>query len=198
MSKVKSRTGLIVRGKNSESHSPELMAQHADCILTTGEPYGFFGGDGTATGGGFSVSSNGSGMNMKGIVADYRTMKKIRPYYIDVKMAKKSDVVSTLIAIDATHEEGMLFDNFWKQLKLKPGAFNILGGNCSTHASQAFIAANIVSGGIPGLDTPNNLFIQLSKLTNRNIIIKTGYIGAKLNSSGRYAPDILPITKKTW
>ncbi|MGI9282311.1 MAG: hypothetical protein ACR2PX_22150 [Endozoicomonas sp.] len=55
MSGVK-RIGLIVRGKRSLDHNPGVMEQHADCIITTGEPYGFFGDEGAASGGRFSIS----------------------------------------------------------------------------------------------------------------------------------------------
>ncbi|ARU55601.1 hypothetical protein OLMES_1526 [Oleiphilus messinensis] len=63
-------------------------------------------------------------------------------------------MVSTLILITVTPTQSSLFDQAWKNLKLSPGSFNLLGGNCSIHTSIAFVEANIVSGGIPGLDTP--------------------------------------------
>jgi hypothetical protein len=43
--------GLIVRGKQNDSHSPGNMEQHADCILPNGQPVGFFGGEGDASSG---------------------------------------------------------------------------------------------------------------------------------------------------
>ncbi|ROS00199.1 hypothetical protein EDC56_2837 [Sinobacterium caligoides] len=196
------RIGLIIRGKHSADHEPGLLEQHADCILSNGEPYGFFGDNAPASGGGFSVSWNRSGMNMKGVAADYAVMKRIRPYYVDAEEAKRYDVKSTLLIIDASIEEAALFDNFWRQLRLKPGRFNILGSNCSSHASKAFITANIVSEGIPGLDTPNNLFKQLQAKPDRNIAIRSGHIGAKKLSENQYraeiiAPEIVE-PEKTW
>jgi hypothetical protein len=37
------QVGLIVRGKKSHAHKPDVMEQHADCILSNGAPVGFFG-----------------------------------------------------------------------------------------------------------------------------------------------------------
>jgi hypothetical protein len=100
-------------------------------------------------------------MNMKGLVAYYKDLQKIRPMYVDINLAKKYKVTSTVLLLEVSKPQADLFIKYWQNLKLNPGAFNILGGNCSTHASEAFIAANIVSSGIPGLDTPDNLYYQL-------------------------------------
>ncbi len=162
--------GLIVRGKTSDSHSPGVMEQHADCVLASGEPIGFYGRDGDGKSGGSSASFqpqgtsaswNSSGMNMKGFVADYDELRKIRPYYVDVAQAKKYRVISTMLLVKVTAEQVKLFHKAWMNLKLSPGSFNLLGGNCSTHASIAFVEATILNRGIPGLDTPDNLYKQL-------------------------------------
>ncbi len=80
------------------------MEQHAGCILPNGGPVGFFGGGGDASSGssgpffggafeswgnGPSVSLNSTGANMKGNVAYYKEFLKIRPMYVDAKLAKK-------------------------------------------------------------------------------------------------------------
>ena len=188
--------GLIVRGKNNDSHSPGVMAQHADCVLSTGEPIGFFGdnGDGSSGGssgslsqGGLSASWNKSGLNMKGTVANYSDMLKIRPYYVDINLAKKYQVISTMLLISVTHEQKILFDQAWKNIKLSPGSFNLLGGNCSTHASIAFVEANIVNRGIPGLDTPNNLYKQLKSKMKDKCKVYNGHIGFNSKSLKKYS-----------
>ncbi|MGI9282310.1 MAG: hypothetical protein ACR2PX_22145 [Endozoicomonas sp.] len=132
---------------------------------------------------------------MKGLVASYEGMRKIRPYYVDASMAKKLNVVSCLISLRVTPDEGALFDKFWKQLKLNPGSFNLLGGNCSSHASEAFVASNILSKSIPGLDTPNNLFKQLSKETYRDVQFVTGHIGVRRTADLRFKLQVLPVSE---
>lgn len=184
--------GLIVRGKQNDKHNPGNMEQHADCILPGGEPVGFFGGGGDASSGssgssfassmgswanGPSISLNKTGLNMTGTVAYYNELLKIRPMYVDINLAKKYKVQSTVILLEVTKAQADLFLQYWKNLSLNPGSFNILGGNCSTHASSAFVAANVVSSGIPGLDTPNNLYKQLKVKHSGKSRIYSGFVG---------------------
>lgn len=185
--------GLIVRGKTSDSHSPGLMEQHADCILPDGGPVGYFGdeGDGssgrTSSGGGSSsVSWNRSGMNMKGFVAYYPEFQRIRPFYVNIDQAMKYGVQSTVLVIQITPEQAKIFTQTWKNMALSPGTFNILGGNCSTHASSAFVEAKILSQGIPGLDTPNNLYQQLKDKKKPAFKSYSGYVGFKPSGFGGY------------
>lgn len=193
--------GLIVRGKTDESHKPGVMEQHADCILPNGAPIGFFGGGGDASSGssgssfasslkswadGPSISWNSTGINMKGMVADYRTLQKIRPMYVDPAMAKKYKLVSTVLLLDVTKAEADLFSQYWINLSVNPGSFNILGGNCSTHASDAFVAAKIVTSGIPGLDTPDNLFRQLKAKHAGVSRVFSGHVGNKPIGGDKY------------
>jgi len=184
--------GLIVRGKNNDGHSPGLLEQHADCILSTSEPYGYFGGEGDASSGssgpasdsasgssagGPSAISNSVGMNMKGMVADYDAFLRIRPPYVKLSLAKKYKVVSSVLLVKVTPAQASLFDKFWRNLALTPGSFSLLGDNCSTHVSEAFVSAGIVSTGIPGLDTPNNLYIQIKAKLPGKTTTHSGYIG---------------------
>lgn len=188
--------GIIVRGKLNDKHSPGVMEQHADCILPGGEPVGFFGGEGDHSSGssgsssgsssnswanGPSLSWNSTGMNMKGMVAHYPELRRIRPWYVDIKQAQKYKVKSTVLVLDVTKAQADLFKQFWKNLKLNPGGFSLLGANCSTHASEAFIAANIVSKGIPGLDTPDNLYKQIKTSHSGSKKTYSGHIGAEKN-----------------
>lgn len=190
--------GLIVRGKHNEKHNPDKMQQHADCILPGGEPVGFYGGAGDASSGNSldstnksrseapSISLNKTGLNMKGMVAYYEDLRKIRPMYLDPNLAKKYEIRSTVILLEVTKSQADLFIQYWKNLKLNPGIFNILGGNCSTHASEAFVAAKIVASGIPGLDTPDNLFYQLKSRHSGKRHIYHGYIGALYLKGNNY------------
>jgi hypothetical protein len=192
--------GLIVRGKTGDAHKPGVMEQHADCILPEGEPIGFFGDGGDASSGssggsastsassaaGPSASLNSSGINMMGKVADYAELRKIRPFYVDSALAKKYGVKSTALLLDVSAPQAGVFRRFWTDLKANPGMFNLLGGNCSTHASEAFVAAGIVPSGIPGLDTPDNLYRQLKAAFGGKARIFSGFIGAKALAGGKY------------
>ncbi|MBS0314533.1 MAG: hypothetical protein JSS05_10140 [Proteobacteria bacterium] len=162
--------GLVVRGKTSRGHHPGVMEQHADCILSTGAPVGFYG-----TGRGTSGSGS-TGMGMSGIVYDFSMLLRYRPYYIDIVEAKKYSMKSTIAMVQVVPAEARAFDAAWATMSGSPGGFAILGNNCSTHASKAFVAAGILPGGIPGLDTPDNLFEQLVTST-RKTLVYSGYVG---------------------
>jgi hypothetical protein len=192
------RIALIVRGKTSADHDPGLMEQHADCALSTGAPMGFFGeaSDGgsagrapSSFGGSHRAStgkSNGVGLGMAGIVYDLELLRRNRPFYVDVATARGYGVVSTVLLIAVTPTEAAAFDKAWADMKANPGSFQILGWNCSTHASQAFRRAGILANGIPGLDTPNNLYKQLSREKAGKVTSVTGYVGFAVAGGGRF------------
>jgi hypothetical protein len=100
---------------------------------------------------------------MDGTVYDFSELRKHRPYYIDCATARGYGVLSTFLIFAVSATEAKKFSDYWGGLDKSPGSFNILGGNCSTRASGSFQAAGILSGGIPGLDTPNNLYLQLHR-----------------------------------
>jgi hypothetical protein len=181
------KIGLIVRGKQSHEHSPDLMAQHADVILADGSPMGFFGeGEAHSSGASGSGSSAGYGLNMKGAVFDYNMMKHQRPYYVDLDMAKsKYKIVSTILTVTVSKEEAQMFSEYWSTLDRDPAFFNILGYNCSTRASQGFVHAGVVRGGIPGLDTPDNLYRQLFAVGLTRVKTYYGYIGFSPLGTGK-------------
>lgn len=190
------QVGFIVRGKLNDEHSPGLMEQHADCILSSGEPIGYFGGEGAASSGSSSGSWNSSGLNMKGFVADYQKMKQVRPFYVDLSLAKRYSVISTILIIDVGNSKATLFDKFWHDLKRKPGAFYLVGKNCSTTSSRAFVASSILNRGIPGLDTPNNLYRQLQTQLQSNAVSYSGYLGfIKDDKTGNFGIEIEEINQ---
>jgi hypothetical protein len=164
------KVGLIVRGKTSPAHEPGVMEQHADVILPDGSPVGFFGE-------GNDGSFNKSGLGMDGTVYDFSELRKHRPYYIDCATARGYGVLSTFLIFAVSATEAKKFSDYWGGLDKSPGSFNILGGNCSTRASGSFQAAGILSGGIPGLDTPNNLYLQLHREKGKTALVDSGYIG---------------------
>ena len=87
--------------------------------------------------------------------------------------------MSTVLLLKTTKAQAGLFTQYWTNLHLSPGTFNILGGNCSTNASDSFIAANIVTKGIPGLDTPNNLYKQIKNKFPGEMKVLSGHVGAR-------------------
>ncbi len=169
--------GMIVRGKIAPAHHPGKMEQHADCILSNGAPIGFFGeGDGD--------SSNKIGMSMKGVVYTHQEFARKRAPYVNLKIAQATRSISTVLLIEVTPTEAKAFDKAWEDLKMKPAAFHILGGNCSTRASSTFITAGILKKGIPGLDTPDSLYAQL--IEKRKCTSISGYIGFSATTKGGY------------
>ena len=171
------KVGLVVRGKLSAAHEPGNMEQHADCILPDGAPVGFFGeGDGDKL--------NSIGMSMKGAVYDHKELLIHRKPYVDFKTAIAYNVISTVLAIAVDKKQADLFKKYWSKLDKSPGTFNILGGNCSTHASESFVYAGILKNGIPGLDTPNNLYKQLVKVHGASTKSYSGNVGFNANAKG--------------
>ncbi len=168
--------GLIVRGKLSADHEPDLMQQHADCILSSGAPIGYFGE-------GNEAKLNSIGLNMQGVVYDYDALRVHRPFYIQIDAAVTYRVVSTVLLVKVSKAEAAKFDAYWDELKRAPGTFHLLGANCSTHASESFVAAGIVKKGIPGLDTPDNLYRQLVKRRGETTSL-TGFVGASRKPGG--------------
>lgn len=172
--------GLVVRGKTSAEHSPGVMAQHADCIISNGACVGFFG-EGRD---GSSGSSGKSGLNMKGVVYDMDGLAKARPYYTDGRLAATAGVVSTVLYLHVGTEKAKAFDAVWEELQADPPSFWLAGANCSTRASGAFKKSNILSSGIPGLDTPDHLYKQLVKTMGAKATSYSGYVGFEKANSG--------------
>ncbi|CAL95252.1 hypothetical protein [Azoarcus olearius] len=182
------RVALIVRGKTSHTHDPGLLAQHADCVLSNGAPIGFFGegnigssGNASSGIGGSSRwsanSSNSSGVGMTGAVYDFATLSRKRANYVNAATARGTGTVSTVLLVQVSAAEAAAFDKAWADMMASPGMFNIVGWNCATHASQAFIKAGILSAGIPGLDTPDNLYRQLCFEKAGKLEVAHGYVG---------------------
>ena len=155
----------------SAAHHPDLMAQHADVMLADGTIVGFYGeGD--------DRSGNGIGLNMNGVVYDRDAMRIQRPYYVDADAAIANRVVSTVLLIKVTRQQARRFAESWDRMTRHPGSFNIVGGNCSTHASASFIDAGVLPKGIPGLDTPDRLYAQIvDTLPAASLQSVTGFVG---------------------
>jgi hypothetical protein len=184
--KGRTKIGLIVRGKQGPDHHPDKMAQHADVIEADGSPLGFFGE-------GNDGSFNSIGLGMQGVVYDYTLLQFNRPFYVDKNAAISNRVVSTVLLIDVDKAAADKFRQAWARMTKSPGDFNIVGGNCATHASAAFIAAGVIDKAIPWLDTPDNLYQQLvDDLPAGRVVSYTGFIGFIPNPQGGYDMVISP------
>jgi hypothetical protein len=171
--------GLIVRGKKSASDSPKLLEQHADCILSDGSPLGFYGT-------GQDRSGNSVGLRMDGVVYDYPLLRTQRFFYVDFASAVAYGAVSTTLLVTVSIPQAKAFQDCWNTMKTTPESFNIVGDNCSTHASKAFMEAGVLKSGVPGLDTPNNLYRQLvAGLPGKTRSI-SGYIGFMPRAAGGF------------
>lgn len=178
--------GLIVRGKRSVTDEPSVMNQHADCVLSDGSPMGFFGTGPNRSGGQSSASSMSFGLNMRGVVYDYSAMQASRPWYVNLVDAKLAGVRSTLLTINVGGAKALEFAAYWRRLAGSPGSFDMLGNNCSTHASSAFVETKILKDGIPGLDTPENLYKQLVKSLPGKTISYSGFVGFSALTGGGF------------
>lgn len=167
------KVALIVRGKTSAEHAPGKMEQHADCAKSDGAPVGYFGEDGAGSG----YISSAVLFGIKGEVFDLAGFGKNRPYYVNLSLAQAYRVVSTVLSVTISNGEATKFDEYWSELTADPGRFSLLGRNCSTRASGAFRHAGILSGGIPGLDTPDNLYRQLVSERKDRCVSHSGHIG---------------------
>ena len=186
------QVGLIVRGMDHPGHDPSVLAQHADCILPDGSPIGFFGQGPAYTGErSGSGSSMNLGVNMHGVVIDHQALSAQRPWYVDARMAKANVVRSTVIIIDVGAAAAARFNEAWRLKTLNPGGFSMLGNNCSTNASGAFVDAGILSVGIPGLDTPVHLFQQLRSLRPNKTTVYSGYVGFDKRADGKPGFDLI-------
>ncbi|QDF98091.1 hypothetical protein CJ010_16880 [Azoarcus sp. DD4] len=189
------QVALIVRGKNSHRHDPGVLEQHADCVLSNGAPVGFFGKGNAGSSGNASSgiggssrwsagSSNSSGVGMTGVVYDFAGLSRARGNYVDARIARGTGTVSTVLLVQVSAAEAAAFDKAWADMMADPGMFNIVGWNCATHASQAFRKAGILSAGIPGLDTPDNLYKQICIEKAGKVSAAYGYVGFSAFGAG--------------
>src|SRR5262245_27798558 len=101
----KNKVALIVRGKLNRNHSPGLNSQHADVVLTNGEPCGFFGEGGGISGWAGDAKAGAlkralGAMRMKGAVYNYRDFESTDQAYINAAEALRAGKVSTVLVID--------------------------------------------------------------------------------------------------
>lgn len=170
-----SYVGLIVRYKTSHTHHPKYIDQHADCILPSGGPVGFFGGGAGASGSRSAPSMAVS--TLEGQVYTYDDYMDLRPEYADLNTARDQNAVSTVLMIRVNMEQAHKFARYWENLRQSPGGYRFVGNNCATHACDAFKAARVLNRDIPWLDTPDNLYQQLYDYYHHMVVPRSGYVG---------------------
>ena len=190
-----SQVGLVVRGKESPEHAPWASETHADVLLSNGMPVGFFGQwaeDGN------TLQQNGFGMPGRVGTPDWwmdndqdGTPGPDRAAYVDGQTAKDRGWASTVCTLDVSPEQAAAFDQYWEDLSKDPGSFSIVGDNCSTHAGEAFEAAGLIPGGIPGMDTPNALYEELRAQYGDALECESGYVDFAQRPDGSWTHEVL-------
>lgn len=160
---------LVVRHKPSRGRAPDGEG-HADVIMPSGAPAGFFVDAATEDAGTL-------GMDVPGQVYGYANFSARRPWYVNLADAAARNVFSGVLIIAVTALEARRFQGAWDAMRARPGTFSIIGLNCSTHAAMAFSLAGLVPREIPGLDTPDNLFHALLSRHRSRCRDEYGYLG---------------------
>jgi len=160
---------LVVRGKTSRNAAPPGNG-HADVILPSGAPAGFFVHPREEAGGTTAT-------NVPGCVYGYSTYSSYRPYYVNLADAHAGSTISGVLMIRATSREQNRFEQAWQYLRSRPGNFSIVGFNCASHAAIAFSHAGLAGLEIPGVDTPDNLFHALRARHASRCRDEYGYLG---------------------
>jgi hypothetical protein len=127
---------------------------------------------------------NAYGMAMEGFVCDYAEFQLKARAYVDVDQAAAARKVSTVLIVTVTPAQAAAFTKYWRDLDSCPGTFNFAGGNCSTGASNAFVAAKRLDAGVPGLDTPDHLYDQLVEAFPA-ATSHSGYVGFVPKAGGK-------------
>ncbi|WP_038217735.1 hypothetical protein [Xenophilus azovorans] len=202
------RIGLVVRGMARPGAAPPSEG-HADCVLSSGEPIGFFAETGIPVSGSRGSETATLGVRalsatLAGTVWGYRELMVHRRPYVDRAAAAATGAVSTLLAIEVSERECRQFERAWSSMRVDPGMFGIVGLNCATHAGYAFAAAGLLtradSGGrhaatsdMDGLDTPTQLFHQLVRgPANERCEVYTGFFGFQPASGWGYRVSFDP------
>lgn len=98
-----------------------------------------------------------------------------------------------MLLIQVDQKSADAFKAAWDRMRKSPGKFNIVGGNCATHASAAFIDAGVLSKTIPWLDTPDNLYGQLvDTLPAARLTSYSGYVGFTPDPRGGFTLELTP------
>jgi hypothetical protein len=109
--------------------------------------------------------------------------------YVDGDVAREWDWPSTICKLNVSPEQAEAFDHYWVSLSREQDDFSIAGDNCSTHAAEAFEAAGLIPGGIPGFDTPDALYDELKRIHGEGLHCQSGYIDFRDNGDGTWSHE---------
>ncbi len=176
-----SSIGYVVRNMRDLNTSVSVFEQHADCILSTGEPVGFFARNQAHDQGSIAEMFTTCG----GAIFGYDKMVRLSYELIDESVARQNGFFSCLLIIQgstATDERLLKFNEFWKNAKTAnkghSGVFHNLKRNCATVAYEGFLAAGIVEGRMSLLlDTPCSLFRHLVRCAKQKGYTVSCYLG---------------------
>lgn len=160
---------LVVRHKSTRNRPPPGEG-HADVILPSGAPAGFFVDR--------AIEEAGTwGLGVPGQVYGYAQFAAHRPWYVNLETATARAIPSGVLLVQVSAAESRRFQAAWQAMRARPGSFHIDGFNCSSHAALAFATAGLMGSEIPGLDTPDNLFHELLSRHPRRCRDVYGYLG---------------------
>jgi len=124
--------------------------------------------------GGNGGSYNGVGMGLTGHLNwgynDWLNGPTARPQYVN---GPAGGVLSTICQVMVCPSQIAQMNAAAQAMQANPGTFNMLGGNCSTHACSILGAGGVMQSGISGINNPQNLQDQLVSGYNANCF--TGY-----------------------
>ncbi|MFI5343791.1 MAG: hypothetical protein ACHQUC_06175 [Chlamydiales bacterium] len=181
----KDTIGYLVHGRKDPKESPWMPDQHANCVLSTGQPVGFANRDGPACGGSSGSSWNLVGFN-RGKVLGYDLMCQHAPLWVKFEEAKEANYYSMILFIEGVDREIIAnFDDFWLSKILPLGQtfdpFHLIGRNCSSFAYESFKTVGLLSKPVPALiTTPLELLKHLNselKARNYKLTCFSGIVG---------------------
>ena len=152
--------------------------QHADCILSSGEPICFVGGrqDGVL------VEMLGYA---NGHILEYKMMKRVLNELVDMGLAEESILISKLLIIQVPQKDlskVRKFHSYWEKARTSKTLkrWERFTNNCSTIAHNAFIEAELLPPkDVNEFDTPDRVYERLVKLLPKDCQLSRygGYLG---------------------
>jgi hypothetical protein len=184
--------GLIVRGQQAPDDRPFSFMTHADAMLSTGEPVGYYGDE--------SQGYGTAGMGMDGTVYRYDDLlqQDKRRGYVDGQTAREQSSPSTLCTLPVTPQQAEDFDGWWEDMEQSTQegdteSFSIMGDNCAGHAAEAFAAAGLIrSGELPGFDTPLGLEDLLRAEHGDALKCESGFLDFQPGQDGGFEHRMAP------
>ena len=151
--------------------------QHADCILSSGEPISFIGSRRMD-----SIINLGYA---NGHIFEYKTMARLLNELVDADVAVEEHLISKLLVIQVPQKDlskVRKFNSYWEKARTAKTLkrWERFTYNCSTFAHNAFIEAEFLPPKDDDLfDTPDRLYDRLERLLPKDYQLSRheGYLG---------------------